>query len=257
MIDMPSAIGAGKVRRASRIIKPDGRAVLVAIDMQGSSGAGPDLDAVEKVVAGGADGVLASWQIARKYPEAFAATGLVLRIDGALTQLGSYAQGDVFTLMYQVEQALKIGADAVVLMAFPGAEDEELSLRRLAKLVGECEMVGLPIIAESVPGNFTKQIPHTTENIARCARICVEIGADMIKTPAPENVAELEQVVAVCEAPLFVLGGPKKDTEDEAIEYAASVVEAGASGVAFGRNAWGASDVTGFVTRLTGAVHGA
>lgn len=256
MIDMPSAIGAGKIRRASRIIQPDGKAVLVAIDMQGSSGAGPDLDVVNRVAAGGADGILATWQVARRYPEAFAKSGLVLRIDGGLTQLGSWAPGDTFSLLYGAEQAAAIGADAVVLMAFPGADDEELSLRRLAQVVRECEKIGMPVIAESVPGSFKKSIPHDAETIAKCARICVELGADMIKTPAPPDVADLDQVIAITEAPVFVLGGPKMDTEDEAVEYAASVVKAGASGVAFGRNTWTAKDVTGMVRRLKKAVHG-
>lgn len=256
MIDISSAVGAGKVRRASRFIQPDGRATLIAIDMQSSSGEGPDLDVVTKVAEAGADGILASWQIARKYPEAFAKSGLILRLDGALSQMGKRPEGDTFSLMYKVEQAAVIGADAVVIMAFPGADDEELSLRRLTTLVGECEMIGMPVIAESIPGSFKRAIPHETEFIARCARICVELGADLIKTMAPSNVAELEQVVAVTQAPLIVLGGPKMDSEDAAVEYAAAVVKAGASGIAFGRNAWAAEDPQAMVRRLLEAVHG-
>lgn len=256
MIEMPSAIGAGKLRRASRIFQPDGKAVLIAIDMQMSSGAGPDLDVLERVAAGGADGILTTWQIARKYPSAFANSGLVLRIDGALSQLGARPPGDAFSLMYSAEQAATIGADAVALMAFPGSDDEELSLQRLAKVVGECEKLGLPVIAESIPGAFEQAIPHDKENIARCARICVEMGADMIKTPAPPEVDDLGEVLENVEAPVFVLGGPKMESEDAAVDYAKAVVAAGASGVAFGRNAWTAADVTGMVRRLNEAVHG-
>ena len=46
MEHISSAIGAGKTRRASRFIQPDGKAFLVAIDMQSSSGAGPEHDVV-------------------------------------------------------------------------------------------------------------------------------------------------------------------------------------------------------------------
>jgi len=256
MIEMPSAIGAGKQRRASRIIQPDGKAVLIAVDMQMSSGEGPDVDVVERVAAGGADGILATWQIARKYPTAFARTGLILRIDGALSHLGPFSPTDTFSLMYSAEQAAAIGADAVALMAFPGANDEELSLQRLAKVVGECEKLGMPVIAESIPGAFEQSIPHDKENIARCARICVEIGADMIKTPAPPDVGDLVEVLDNVEAPVFVLGGPKMESEDAAVAYARDVVAAGAAGIAFGRNAWTAADVTDMVLRLNEAVHG-
>ena len=56
--------------------------------------------------------------------------------------------------------------------------------------------------------------------------------------------------------PLFVLGGPKRDSEDEAVQYAADVVANGASGIAFGRNTWSAKDPAAMVRRLHAAVHG-
>ncbi len=182
---MSSAVGAGKVRRASRFIQKDGRAFLVAIDMQSSTGSGPDLDVVERIAEGGPDGILASWQVARRYPEAFSDCGLVLRVDGALSQMGNYGQSDTFSLMYRAQEAATIGADAVVLMAFPGADDEHLSLRRLAAMVKECEQIGMPVIAESIPGTWARAIPWDTEHISKCARICVEIGADAVKTMSP------------------------------------------------------------------------
>jgi len=254
---MSSAIGAGKIRRASRFIKKDGRSFLVALDMQSSTGSGPALDVVERVAEGGPDGILASWQVARRYPEAFANCGLVLRIDGALSQMGNYGKSDMFSLMAGAQEAASIGADAVVLMAFPGADDEHLSLRRLAAVVQECEKIGMPVIAESIPGTWARAIPWDTEHISKSARICVEIGADAIKTMAPPNMAELAEVVANTEAPLFVLGGPKKEDEAEAVQYASDVVAAGASGIAFGRNTWGAKDPTQMVRSLHRAVHGA
>jgi len=256
MKTISSAVGAGKARRVARFLGADGKAVLVAIDMQSSSGSGPDLDVVVRVAQGGPDGILASWQVARRYPEAFADCGLVLRLDGALTQLKQYDRGDTFSLMYSVEQALTIGADAVVIMGFPGAPDEHLSLQRITKLVGECELVGMPLIVESIPGTWSRAVPWDAEHITKSARICVELGADAIKTMAPPEIPDLAQVVADCEVPLFVLGGPKKDTEDEAVKYAADVVAAGASGIAFGRNTWGAKDPTAMVRRLYAAVHG-
>ena len=251
-----SAAGAGKIRRTSRLVGKCGRGLLVAIDMQSSTGRGPALDVVEQVAEGGPNGILATWQIARRYPEAFAECGLVLRVDGAVTQMGDFASGDTMSLMYGAEQAATIGADAVVLMAFPGMKDEFRSLRRLAELVGECEKIGMPVIAESIPGGWARDVPWDTEHIACSARVCVEIGADAIKTMAPPDIGDLARVVENCEAPLFVLGGPKRDHEDDAVRYARDVVAAGASGIAFGRNTWGAKDPTAMVRRLYEAVHG-
>jgi DhnA family fructose-bisphosphate aldolase class Ia len=59
-----------------------------------------------------------------------------------------------------------------------------------------------------------------------------------------------------CEAPIFILGGPKKDSEDEVVKYAADVIAAGANGIAFGRNTWLAKDPTEMTRRLAKAVHG-
>lgn len=257
MDNISSAIGAGKARRASRFIEEDGRGFLVAIDMQTGSGQGPALDVVLNVAEGGPNGILASWQIARRYPEAFRRCGLVLRIDGTTSMLGNYAQGDKFAQMYDLEMAARLGADAVVCMAFPGSDDEEVGLRKLVDLVNEAERIGMPVIAESIPGSWAKTVPWDAENIARAGRICVEIGADAIKTPAPEDLSEMSVLTDNIEAPIFILGGPKKDTEDEAVQYAADVVAAGASGIAFGRNTWGSPDPTEMTRRLYAAVHGA
>ena len=211
---------------------------------------------MERIADGEPDGILATWQIARRYPRAFARCGLVLRVDGAATLIGDPASGDHMSLMYGAEQAAMIGADAVLLMAFPGMKDEVRSLRRLAALVGECEKIGMPVIAESIPGGWARDVPWDAENIARSARVCVEIGADAVKTMAPPDIDDLARVVENCEVPLLVLGGPKRDSEDEAVRYATDVMAAGASGIAFGRNTWGADDPTAMVRRLYKAVHG-
>lgn len=251
-----SAVGAGKTRRASRFIEEDGRGFLVAIDMQSASGDGPELDAVLKVAAGGPNGILTSWQLARRYPEAYRDCGLILRIDGTTTMLGNFAQGDKFAQMYELEMAARLGADAVVCMAFPGTDDEEVGLRKVVGLVNECEKIGMPLIVESIPGSWARTVPWDAEHISKAARICVELGADAIKTPAPEDLSEMSVIVDNCEAPIFILGGPKKDSEDDAVQYAADVVAAGASGIAFGRNTWGAADPTAMTRRLYEAVHG-
>ena len=240
----------------SRLFGRDGRCLLVAIDLQSVAGEGPALDVAQQAAEGGPDGILTTWQIARRYPEALAGCALVLRVDGGLTLMGRTAPGDVSSLMFGAEQAALIGAEAVVLMVYPGANDETGSLQRLAALVRECERIGMPIIAESIPGGWGQDIPWDADNIARGARICVEIGADAIKTMAPPDTADLPRVVENCETPLFVLGGPKMASEDDAVRYARDVMAAGASGVAFGRNTWGAEDPTAMVRRLYRAVHG-
>ncbi len=253
---MPSAVAAGKRRRARHVFGPDGRAVIVAMDHPAYLGAGVPAAAVDAVAAAGPDAVLATWHLARSRPEAFAGCGLILRVDGGISDLGEPAGGDTSSLLYRAEEALVLGADAVIVMTFPGTPDEERSLGRLARLVAECERVGLPVVAESIPGGWARTVPWTAENIGRGARIAIELGADAVKTMCPGPVEEFAEVAAACPGPVVALGGPKVNDAAQVVDLARGVVAAGAAGVAFGRNVWGSDDPAGLVARLRAAVHG-
>lgn len=250
-----SAVGAGKQRRMSRIFRPDGRAVVVAMDHPSYLGAGVPSAAVDSIASAKPDAVLATWQLARARPESFAETGLVLRVDGGVSNLGTPAEGDMSSMLYTAEQAMVLGADAVVIMVFPGGPDEHHSLSRLAVLAGECERLGLPVLAESIPGGWVQAVPWTTENVGRGARIAIELGADIVKTMCPGPTKEFTEVVDACGGPVVALGGPKMDDEDKVVALAGGVVAAGGAGVVFGRNVWGSANPAGLVNRLLQAVH--
>ncbi len=180
----------------------------------------------------------------------------MLRVDGGTSEVGERAAADISGLLYSVEQAVTIGADAVVILVFPGAPDEQLSLQRLARLAGECEQVGLPVMAESIPGGWGQAVPWTIDNVARGARICAELGADIVKTVCPGATAEFAAAVDACPVPVVALGGAKMSSEDDVVALAAGVVQAGAAGIAFGRNVWGSPDPAKLLARLHEAVHG-
>ncbi|MEU5398973.1 hypothetical protein ABZ348_06685 [Streptomyces sp. NPDC005963] len=252
-----SALGGGKLRRMRRMFAADGRAVFVAIDHAAYMGEGPPLgEPMNQIAAGKPDAVLATWHLARAYSDTFASAGLVLRVDGGSSELGDMPQSDVNDIMHLPEQALRIGADCLVVLAFPGAPDEDLSLKRLARLTSECEQLGLPVMAEMIPGGWGRAVPWTTQNVARAARIGAELGADVIKTVCPGPTEEFAEVVAACPVPVVALGGPKAESEDEVVALAKGVVEAGGAGVAFGRNVWGSAQPEKLVARLRDAVHG-
>ncbi|GLW09038.1 fructose-bisphosphate aldolase [Microtetraspora sp. NBRC 13810] len=254
----PSAVGAGKLRRMRRMFGADGRSVFVAIDHAAYMGEGPPLgEPMREIAAGRPDAVLATWHLARAYADVFADAGLVLRVDGGSSELGERATSDLNTILHRAEEALTIGADCVVVLAFPGAPDEDKSLTRLARVASECELLGLPVMAEMIPGGWGQAVPWTTENVARAARIGVELGADIIKTVCPGPPEEFAKVAESCPVPVVALGGPKMKTEDDVVAVARGVVEAGGAGVAFGRNVWGSEKPRELVARLRDAVHGA
>jgi DhnA family fructose-bisphosphate aldolase class Ia len=251
-----SAVGAGKRRRARRFMAADGRCVLVAVDHAAYMGAGPPVASISACAAGHPDGVLATWHIARRHVLELAGIGLILRVDGGVSDLGAPVGEDVSDVLYRAEQAMALGADAVVILAFPGAPDEDRSLRRLGRLCAECEQLGLPVMAEMIPGGWGRAVEWSVDNVRAAARIGVELGADIIKTVCPGPAAEFARVVEGCPAPVVALGGPKVDSEDDVVALARGVTEAGAAGVAFGRNVWGSADPAKLVARLHEAVHG-
>ena len=252
-----SAVAAGKLRRAGHLFGPDGRAVFVAMDHPAYMGMGVPVDAISAIAEGRPDAILATWHLARTHPEAFASSGLVLRVDGGVSDLGDPASSDTSSLLYRAEEAMVLGADAVVIMIFPGTPDEDRSLQRLARLSAECELLGLPVMAESIPGGWPQTVPWTAENVGRGARIAIELGADIVKTMCPGPAEEFAAVAEACPGPVVALGGPKVEDEDEIVDLARGVAEAGGAGVAFGRNVWGSGDPAALVGRLIDAVHGA
>src|SRR3546814_15004169 len=69
----PSAIGAGKQRRAHHLFGADGRGVFVALDHAAYMGSGPPLgQPMIDIGAAAPDSVLATWHVARAYPGVFA-----------------------------------------------------------------------------------------------------------------------------------------------------------------------------------------
>jgi DhnA family fructose-bisphosphate aldolase class Ia len=252
-----STAGAGKLRRLGRVFRPDGRSVIVAMDHGGFQGYGPpNADGLGPVMAGQPDAVLVNWHLARSGADALAGAGLILRVDGGTSDLGERSSGDPTALLHRAEMALALGADAVAAMAYPGAPEEHVTLGRLAALCSECDRLGIPVMAEVVPGGFSKSVDWSAQNISRGARIAAELGADFIKTMAPPARGDMKVVVEASPVPVVVLGGAKLESEDDVVELASSVVSAGAAGIAFGRNVWASADPAALLSRLRLAVHG-
>ena len=195
-------------RRLRRIFRPDGRTLIVACDHGMISG--PDRgierlgDTLQRVIAGGVDAVMASYGTASRFEDLLAGVGLVLRIDGAGTVLGPMdGPGAQF---YTVEDALRLGADALCVTAFPGSRHEEATLEVLARVIRQAHAWGLPVMAEMVPGGFDSGPEfRTLRSVSVAARVAAELGADWVKTSYAPG---FEQVVATCYVPVVVLGGP-------------------------------------------------
>jgi DhnA family fructose-bisphosphate aldolase class Ia len=243
-----------RTRRLKHIFKPDGKAFIVAFDHGMIDGPAKGMEqpagVLRAIAEGGADAILTTYGTAEKFAEEIEPLGLIMRLDGGGTKLGKMGPGSLF---YSIDDALRIGADAVAVSAFPGAPEEEDSLRTLAMVIGEAHQWGLPVMGEMVPGGFdSPDHMRTAESIAIAARVGAELGADWVKIPYAEG---FDAVTTTCYVPAVILGGAKKGSEREMLEKIRTALDVGAKGVAIGRNIFQADNPKAMVAAIAALIH--
>lgn len=250
-------MSAGKRIRLNRLLGADGRTVIVALD-HGIAGMTPlaELERPERlisaIVAAGADAMIVTPGLARSFCGVLGRIGLIVRVDCGPTALTG--QWSETSPALAVEDAMRLGADAVVAMGIVGAPGESASLHALASLAGQCDRWGLVLLAEMLPGGFAaSDVP--AEQIAVASRVGAELGADLIKVRYSGSVESFRTVTNGCYCPIVVLGGSKQSPEQLLVSTREALL-AGAKGVAVGRNIWQASDPGAVTASLVEAVHG-
>jgi DhnA family fructose-bisphosphate aldolase class Ia len=242
-------------RRLNRIFKPDGRALIVAFDHGLFDGPAKGIEqpapTLAKIVEGGADAILTSYGVATRFAREIAPLGLILRLDGGGTSLGT--MDGPGALFYGIEEALRLGADAVAISAFPGSPKEEATLEMLASAIGQAHAWGLPVLAEMVPGGFDSGPEfRTADSIALSARVAAELGADWVKIPYADG---FERVTSTCYVPAVILGGAKKGSEGQMLKTIKAALQAGGVGVAVGRNIFQADDPARMTAAIASLIH--
>jgi DhnA family fructose-bisphosphate aldolase class Ia len=232
-------MAASKIHRWNHVFKDDGRTLIVAMDHAGAFGLMEGLEkpgeVLRKVRAGGADAVLTTYGVVTKFEREIGDLGIVLRVDGGSTMLAK--QRGPQQLMHTAEDALRVGADAVGSMGMPGSCFESEQLPYLADLVNQCAEWGLPVMAEMLPAGFENPAEWwTPQNMGHACRIGAELGVDFIKT---NYTGDIESFRTICEqvyVPIVVLGGGKSKDSRDLLQGIYDALQAGASGVAVGRN---------------------
>jgi class I fructose-bisphosphate aldolase len=109
---------------------------------------------------------------------------------------------------------------------------------------------GLPVIGWMYPrGEF---VPNDTDPtiVAYAARVGLELGADILKVKYTGNVASFRRVVQMAgRAKVLCAGGHRTDPETF-LRQTREIMEAGACGVAVGRNVWQSDDPDGIAGSL-------
>ncbi|MEV8511857.1 2-amino-3,7-dideoxy-D-threo-hept-6-ulosonate synthase [Dactylosporangium sp. NPDC051484] len=167
---------------------------------------------------------------------------------------GLPADPDAKVLVCTVEEALRLGADAISVHVNAGSPTEPRQLADLGAVAGACERWGVPLLAMVYargPGVTDGRAPRL---VAHAAAIAAELGADLVKTALPRSAAELEAVSAACPIPVLAAGGDAADGP-VALAHLADAMRAGAGGIAAGRLVFTAADPAAMLRRLSAIVH--
>lgn len=228
-----------KTHRWNHIFRPDGKAVVFAMDHAGVFGMMSGLEQpgelIRKVSAGGADAILTTYGVSTRFAKEIGDMGLILRVDGGTSHLAK--ERNPMQLVYDAYDALRIGADAVGVMGLPGSQFEREMLPYLSELVGQCAEWNVPVMAEMLPAGFENPAEMwTPENIGHACRIGAELGADFIKTNYTGDPESFGRICSQVYVPIVVLGGGKSKDPHDLLTGIHESMQAGASGVAVGRN---------------------
>ena len=145
---------------------------------------------------------------------------------------------------YQVgdaEDCLRRGADAVSVHVNLGSATEDQQIRAMASVADSCDRSGLPLLAMIYPRGAGIKDHAATDTLRHAAALAVDLGADIVKLPLSGSAAEMRRVIDWCPIPVLAAGGSQ--VSDQAFAaFAGDAMQAGARGLAAGRNIFLAPD---------------
>ena len=229
----------GKKVRLERIInREDHRTIIVPMDHGVTIGAVDGLvdmrEAVNDMAIGGADAVLMHKGLIRcSHRSAGKDVGLIVHLS-ASTMLTPNA--NTKTLVGTVEEGIKHGADAVSVHVNLGDPNERLMLADLGKVAAACDDWHMPLLAmmyargPEIANSFDPKV------VAHCARVGVELGADIVKVSYTGDMDSFADVVSGCCVPVVIAGGERMDSTRQVLQMVHDSIKAGGAGVSMGRN---------------------
>lgn len=207
--------------------------------------------------AGGFSAIALGIGLASKYMHAYCGKiPLILKLNGKT----NIPDDDEATspLFASVEDAVRLGADAVGYTLYVGSPRQYDEIRQLHQVREDCDRLGMPLVLWSYPRGAAIEAKGGKGTLYAqdyAARVALEVGADIVKlhepndaradTPKPYNTldedaaARTRRVVQSAGRTIVLFSGGEKNDDDEAVlRKVAFYMDSGATGVMFGRNMW-------------------
>jgi predicted phospho-2-dehydro-3-deoxyheptonate aldolase len=231
----------GKKIRLERIIDRNSHKTVI-IPMDHGVTVGPieglaDMRAtVSKVVAGGANAILMhKGMVQAGHRGTGRDVGLIIHLSGGTSMS---PDPNAKELVCTVEEAIKLGADAVSVHINLGAETDREMLGQLGYVSSQCQEWQIPLIAMMYTRGPKIKNEYDVNNIKHAARVGAELGADIVKVVYTGSIDSFRKVVEGCPVPVVIAGGAKMDSDEDIFKMVEDALKAGAMGVSIGRNAF-------------------
>ncbi len=240
----------GMRNRLSRIIKPNGRCVMLAVDhgyFQGPTTGLANLGKTVEPLLPYADALMITRGAVKNWINPTVDIPIILRVSGGTSILKELSNEAITT---SIDDAIRINASAITCSVFVGGEYEKQTIENLSRLVDEGEKYGIPVLAVTAVG---KDMVRDARYLGLASRICVEIGAHIVKTYYIEE--DFGKIVEACGNVPVVIAGGKKLPELDALKMTHSAVSDGATGVDMGRNVFQSDSPVGMIKAVRAIVH--
>ena len=210
---------------------------------------------IKLALEGGFNGIAIQIGLAEKFYWEYAGeVPLVLKLNG---KTDIPAIDPLSPLNATVEDAVRLGADAVGYTLYVGSPAQEQDFSQLRRVREDAVRLGMPLIVWSYPrGSFvdSKGGKDSFYAVDYAARTATELGADVVKVnfPHPEKQSgvppdymrdvspqqAIDAVVRSAGRTLLLVSGGERAGDEAMLEKARQSMEAGATGLIFGRNVW-------------------
>jgi len=248
----------GKKIRMERIIDRNTRRTVI-VPMDHGISVGPieglaDMkQAIQNVAEGGANAIVEhKGLVGEGHRGKGKDIGLIIHLS-ASTSLSPFPNAK--TLVCSVEEAIKLGADAVSIHVNIGSENEKEMLQDFGRVSYETRNWGIPLLAMIYPRGEKIKDEYDLRVVQHAARVGDEMGADLVKVSYTGSPDTFRKVVEGCTIPVVIAGGPKMESDREILEMVKGSIDAGGTGVSIGRNVFQHKDPTRMVQAISSIVH--
>lgn len=211
-------------------------------------------DLVGEITGNGADAiVLHKGRLRHLRPQSFTAASLIVHLSaGTARAPDPHAR----CLVATVEEAVRLGADAVSVHVNLGCAEEQRQLQDLAVVAGACDRWNTPLLAMVYPRGPAIGNPADPALVAHAVTVAVELGADLVKTVFPGSITALAEITRTCPIPVLVAGGARRTSANDLLAFLGDAMRGGAGGVAVGRNIFQAAAPGAMTKKISDLVHG-